>query len=125
MIRTAIAAVLVSFCALAFASCAWAQYSYDPNNLDENGSVTRYFGSVKDESGQFLMGVTILVNHTFFFISDEAGRYVGYAPADLSPKTVLIGCAKPGYTLVRMTKRAGSTKQKLWVQADCILRKAH
>ena len=38
--------------------------------------------------------------------------------------TVLIGCAKPGYTLVRMTKRAGSTKQKQWVQADCILRKA-
>lgn len=124
MRRIAITAVLMSLCTLAFASGAWAQYSYNPNNPDEHGSDTRYFGSVKDERGQALKGVAILVKHAFVFISDEAGRYVGYAPADPSPKTVLIGCAKPGYTLVRMTKRAGSTKQKLWVQADCILRKA-
>ena len=125
MRRSVVTAALVSVCTLAFASSAWAQYSYNPKNLDENGSVTRYFGAVKDEKGRFLEGVTILVNQAFFFISDEAGRYVGYAPANLSPKTVLIGCAKPGYTLVRMTKRVGSTKQKQWVQADCILRKAH
>jgi hypothetical protein len=79
---------------------------------------------VKDESGQAIKGAAILVKRTFVFTSDEAGRYVGHAPADPSPTTVLIGCAKPGYTLVRMTKRAGSTKKKQWVQADCILRKA-
>ena len=125
MRRSAITAVLVSLCTLASASDAGAQYSYNPNNSDERGSDTRYFGSVKDESGHPLKGVAILVKHAYVFISDEAGRYVGYAPANLSPKTVLIGCAKPGYTLVRMTKRVGSTKQKQWVQADCILRKAH
>ena len=121
---SALMAVLLSLCTLAFASGAWAQYSYNPNNPDEQGSDTRYFGSVKDESGQAVKGVAILVRRTFVFTSDEAGRYVGYAPADPSPNKVLIGCAKPGYTLVRMTKRAGSTKQKQWVQADCILRKA-
>ena len=120
---SALMAVLLSLCTLAFASGAWAQYSYNPNNPDEHGSDTRYFGSVKDESGQAVKGVAILVRRTFVFTSDEAGRYVGYAPADPSPNKVLIGCAKPGYTLVRMTKRAGSTKQKQWVQADCILRK--
>ena len=121
---SALMAVLLSLCTLAFASGAWAQYSYNPNNPDEQGSDTRYFGSVKDESGKAIKGVAILVKRTFVFTSDEAGRYVGHAPADPSPTTVLIGCAKPGYTLVRMTKRAGSTKQKQWVQADCILRKA-
>lgn len=124
MRRSAITAVLMSLCTLAFASDAGAQYSYNPNNPDDHGSDTRYFGSVKDESGQAIKGVAILVRRTFVFTSDEAGRYVGHAPADPSPGTVLISCAKPGYTLVRMTKRAGSTKQKQWVQADCILRKA-
>ena len=90
---SALMAVLVSLCTLAFASGAWAQYSYNPNNPDEQGSDTRYFGSVKDESGQAIKGVAILVKRTFVFTSDEAGRYVGHAPADPSPKTVLIGCA--------------------------------
>ena len=124
MRRRAIMSVLVGLCTLAFAGGAWAQYTYNPNNPDEHGSDTRYFGSVKDGSGHPLKGVAILVKHAYVFISDEAGRYVGYAPADPSPNKVLIGCAKPGYTLVRMTKRAGSTRQKTWVQADCILRKA-
>ena len=124
MRRRAIMSVLVGLCTLAFAGGAWAQYTYNPNNPDEQGSNTRYFGSVKDESGQALKGVAILVRRAYVFTSDEAVRYVGYVPADPSPKTVLIGCAKHGYTLVRITKRAGSTRQKTWVQADCILRKA-
>jgi hypothetical protein len=124
MRRSAITTVLMSLCTLAFASGAWAQYTYNPNNADEQGSGTRYFGSVKDERGQALKGAAIVVKQAYVFTSDEAGRYVGHAPADPSPKAILIGCAKRGYTLVRINKRAGSTKQKLWVQADCILRKA-
>jgi hypothetical protein len=72
----------MSLCTLVFASGAWAQYSYNPNNADEQGSGTRYFGSVKDERGQALKGVAIVVKQAYVFTSDEAGRYVGYAPAE-------------------------------------------
>ena len=116
--------------AAALPSSAGAQYSYDPNNPDEIGKGARYFGSVKDDRGRPVEGATIVVQHAYVFISDYQGRYTGYVPSDLTAKTVTVGCAKPGHGLVKLTRRAGSTKvpgakqPSQWVQADCLLRRA-
>lgn len=101
---------------------AAAQYAFNPNNPDEQGLATRYFGSVKDEAGKFVPDATIIINHAFTIVADETGRYTGYAPTDVTGKPALIGCAKPGYGYVKVSRREGATGKSKWVQADCVLR---
>lgn len=104
------------------AGAAQAQYVFNPSNPDEQGLATRYFGSVKDEGGKIVPDATIVINHAFTLMADEAGRYSGYAPTDVTGKPALIGCAKPGYSFVKVNQRPGATGKSKWVQADCVLR---
>ena len=108
---------------VAIAGPAHAQYKYDPNNPDEIGKGARYFGAVKDDRGRVVEGATVVVQSAYIFMSDHEGRFAGYAPSDLPPKTVAIGCTKPGYSASRIVRRSGASGNRVWVQADCVLRR--
>jgi hypothetical protein len=103
---------------------ALAQYSFDPNNADEQAPGVKYFGSAKDDRGALLPGVTVLVAHAFAMVTDDQGRYRGNLPYGAVDDSSPIGCAKPGYTEIRMSKRPGPPGGvKETVQVDCVLRK--
>src|ERR1700722_851375 len=63
--------------ALIFASSAWAQYSFNPDNADEKGPGIKYFGSAKDDQGALLPGVTMVIAHAYTMVTDDQGRYRG------------------------------------------------
>lgn len=113
---------LAAVAGLAFATASYAQYVYDPGNLDESPTATRYFGSIKDERGKPLTEAGIIAQQSYVFMTDVTGRFTGHAP-DPWYKEEVIGCSKPGYTIVRVNKRFGVTNKKNWVQVDCVLRK--
>jgi hypothetical protein len=105
-------------------SPALAQYSFDPNNADEQGPGIKYFGSAKDDKGALLAGVTMLIDHQFTLVTDQQGRYRGNIDAMYTADVTAVGCSKPGYSFVRVVKRPGpSGGVKQTIQADCILHK--
>jgi hypothetical protein len=110
----------------ALSTPCWAQYSFDPNNADEQGPGTKFFGSVKDEKGALVPGATILISHTFSLVTDDQGRFRGNIDAMYGAYTTAVGCSKPGYEFVRAVKRPGpsvGTNMKQTVQVDCFLRR--
>jgi hypothetical protein len=106
---------------------AFAQYSYDPGNADEQaGAGIRYFGSAKDTNGMLVPGATIVVSNEqsrFVFLTDETGRFRGRLPPDLVRDKVTIKCWKQGFRFVQVAKRAGPRSVKPTVQVDCMLQK--
>lgn len=109
---------------MALLTPAWAQYNYDPNNADEQGTGIKYFGSVKDERGALVPGATIAIAHYFMLVTDTQGRFRGNIDGSYTADETPVGCSKPGYDFLRVVKRpgpAGGIKQS--VQVDCFLRK--
>jgi hypothetical protein len=112
-------------CALAVftASSAHGQYQYDPSNLDEKNAAGRYFGSIKDEKGKPLPDAGVVVQQANVLIADKTGRFTGHA-VETPVKGERIVCAKPGYSVVKISTRYGATKGKPWVEINCVLRKS-
>jgi hypothetical protein len=105
-------------------SPASAQYSFNPNNADEQGPGIKYFGSAKDDQGALLPGVTMVIAHAYTLVTDETGRYRGNIDEMYTIENTPVGCSKPGYEFVRVDKRPGPTNgAKKTIQADCVLRK--
>jgi hypothetical protein len=103
---------------------AWAQYSFDPNNADEQGPGIKYFGSVKDDRGALIPGASVLIAHTFVLVTDAQGRFRGNVDDGYTADKTVVGCSEPGYKFVRADKRSGpSGGIKQTVQVDCILHK--
>jgi hypothetical protein len=118
------AAQLGALVALICASPAWAQYSFDPSNADENSGGIKYFGSAKDDQGALLPGVTIRIGRELVLVTDAQGRFRGSVDPMYAPDETAVGCSKPGYQLVRVVKRpgpAGAARQT--VEANCVLHK--
>jgi hypothetical protein len=121
---------IVAACGLAaasiFISIAFAQYLYNPASADEGPGI-RYFGSAKDENGALLPDVTVNVaspKGSYFLVTDDQGRFRVTVPLDTVTETVTLKCFKPGFELVRTTKRPGPTGPRKSVQVDCVLRGA-
>jgi hypothetical protein len=105
-------------------SSASAQYSFNPNNADENGPGIKYFGSAKDDQGALLPGVTMVIAHAYTLVTDDQGRYRGNIDEMYTVENTPVGCSKPGYEFVRVVKRNGPTNgAKKTIQADCVLHK--
>ena len=114
----------IGFATLLPLSPAWAQYSFNPNNADEQGPGIKYFGSAKDDQGALLPGVTMIVAHAYTMVTDETGRYRGNIDEMYTVENTPIGCSKPGYEFERVDKRNGPTNgAKKTIQADCVLHK--
>jgi hypothetical protein len=112
------------FLAALSVSPALAQYNFDPNNADEKGPGIKYFGSAKDDQGALLPGATIMIAHYFTMVTDEQGRYRGNVDGSYTANDTPVGCSKPGYSFVRMSKRPGPPGGvKQTVEADCVLHK--
>jgi hypothetical protein len=106
---------------------AWAQYEYDPSAADEQEPGIRYFGTVKDDKGSLISGATIALDSDRFnlvFLTDELGRFHANLSLAAVPEKVTPSCSKPGYNLVRVTKRPGPASVKPTVQILCVLRVA-
>lgn len=117
--------------AQAVMACAYAQYSFDPANPDEQTPGIRYFGSAKNEQGVLIPGVTVLIliggRSSFVFVTDDQGRFRGtlpLTPADSAPDTVAAKCSKTGYQFVKVIKRPGMGAPRPYMQVDCVLRSA-
>jgi hypothetical protein len=118
--------VLLGMAAMATTLGASAQYVFNPANADEQTPGIRYFGSAKDDNGSMLPGVVIRLNTPnieYVLFTDEQGRFRKKLPVDAVPSAVSATCAKPGFELVRVTKRPGEGPRPS-VQIDCLLRAA-
>jgi hypothetical protein len=112
---------------LSLAPATWAQYEYDPSAADEQAPGIRYFGTVKDDRGSLIPGAIVALDSDRFnlvFLTDELGRFHANLPLGTTPEKVTPGCSKPGYSLIRVTKRPGPAGVKPTVQIVCILRVA-
>lgn len=116
--------VMVVWLAAGPVSAARAQlYMPDPK-IDIDTATNTYFGSTKDQDGRFLSGVTVEFNAdntTYVMVTDEAGRYKLHIPKYFSPSQVKFNCSKPGFGLVRTTKRPPPGHALSPIQADCVL----
>jgi hypothetical protein len=106
--------------ALAAASPAAAQYTFDLGNPDESGPGTKVFGSAKDERGAPLIGAMVMISHTFVLVTDYTGRYRGNVPPNVAVDKAQVDCVKAGYRLVRVAKRPGPQAPKKSFQIDCL-----
>jgi hypothetical protein len=105
-------------------SAAMAQYTFDPNNADEQGPGIKYFGSVKDMRGALIPGASILISHSFVLVTDNQGRFRGNVDVGYTADKTPVGCSKPGYSFVRVSKRPGPPGGvKQTVQVDCVLKR--
>jgi hypothetical protein len=107
-------------------SPATAQYAYDPTAADELGKPGNlYFGSARDERGRYVPDVTItLETHqtNFVLVTDDKGRFRAKLPLATLAANVKPTCSKPGYLVLRVTKRPGPKGAPTPVQVDCLLR---
>ncbi len=112
--------------ALAAAAPAFAQYAYDPSAADElEKPGNLYFGAARDEAGTRIPDVTIVLETSqtnYTLVTDEQGAFRAKLPLDVLPDGVRASCSRPGYVVVRVTKRLGLSKGKSPVQVDCLLR---
>jgi hypothetical protein len=102
-------------------------YSYSPTNADEQQPGNVYFGAAKDDDGQFLAGVTVVLKTDladFVLVTDEAGRFRMKLPADTKPADVTASCSRRGYVLVKAQKRAPRGQSLTPVEVNCVLREA-
>jgi hypothetical protein len=111
--------------ALMLASPVSAQYTFDPNNADEQQPGYKFFGSAKDVRGALMPGVSFVIEHAYTLVTDGQGRFRGIVPDTFAINTASVGCAKPGFTVVRVTKRPGPPGlKKQTLQVDCVLQAA-
>jgi hypothetical protein len=124
--RASFAAVLIVFAAL-MPRGTFAQYSYDPSAADELGRPGNlYFGAAKEIRGGYVAGVTIVLETdqtNFVLITTAQGRFRAKLPLDTLPQNVKPSCSKPGYLVLRVSKRLPPGRGKSPVQVDCLLRR--
>jgi hypothetical protein len=102
-------------------------YSYSPTNADEQQPGNVYFGAAKDDDGDFLAGVTVVLKTDvadFVLVTDEAGRFRMKLPADTKPTDVTASCSRRGYVLVKAQKRTPRGQSLTPVEVNCVLREA-
>ncbi len=126
--RRAVGGCAAFLLTLAGADPARAQYAYDPSAADElEKPGNLYFGAARDESGARVPDATIILETSqmnYTLVTDEQGAFRAKLPLDVLPDGVRASCSRPGYVVVRVTKRLGLKKGKSPVQVDCLLRKA-
>jgi hypothetical protein len=109
------------------ARTAVAQYSYDPSAADELGKPGNlYFGAARDDGGQFVEGVTVLLETeqtTFVLVTNALGRFRAKLPLGTLPANVRASCSKPGYQVLKVTRRLPPRQGSSPVQVDCLLRR--
>ena len=120
-------AILPALLALLAVAPAAAQYTYDPSaadELDKPGNL--YFGSARDERGAAVPDVMVILETTqtnFTLVTDEQGRFRARLPLDTLAASVKASCSRPGYVVVRVTKRQGPKRANSPVQVDCLLKR--
>jgi len=99
-------------------------YTVDPRKHQGDQSWNVYFGSTKDSGGRPLSGVTVeleIEQVTYVIVTDDAGRFRIEVPREATPTQVKFTCSKPGFALIRATKRPPPNKAASPIQADCVL----
>jgi hypothetical protein len=110
--------------AAAISNGADAQIYLPDTKPDVDQTTNVYFGSTKDTDGRFLSGVTASIkvdNATYLMVTDDAGRFKIRVPKNFPASRLKFSCSRPGYVLVRATKRPPPGNAPSPVQADCVL----
>jgi hypothetical protein len=109
---------------LAPVAAGWTQIYLPDPKMDIDTAANTYFGSTKDVAGRFLSGVTVefsAENTSYIMVTDDAGRFKLHIPKYFAPNILKFNCSKPGFVLVRATKRRPPGRAISPVQADCML----
>lgn len=101
-----------------------AGYSFDPSIPRDEKPGNVYFGSAKDANGDFLQGVTIILQTAmveYVFVTDATGRFrveldAAQKPADVKPR-----CSRAGYASGRATMRPPPGGALTPVEVNCVL----
>ena len=108
------------------AAPAAAQYTYDPANADEVAKPgTLFFGAAKDDRGHPVADVTIFIEgeqSSFVLLTDRIGRFSRKLLLDAPPDRAVLRCAKQGWKVLRLSRRAGPAANGTSLQVDCVLR---
>ena len=123
--RGSLMVLSLGIAALVTTPFAIAQYTFNPRNADEQTAGIRYFGSAKDNKGSLVPDVSIRLETPdleYVLVTDEQGRFNKMLEANALPELVSVICSKPGFQLVRVTKRSGSGARPS-VQVDCVIRR--
>lgn len=122
-------AAVVAVCALIAslgALPAAAQYTFDPTtDILQGGHV--YFGAAKVDGGGYLSDVSVVLEidqTNYIFVTNRLGRFSARLPIEVNSDGVVATCSKPGYEVVRVSKRRGTNAGKASLQVDCTLRPA-
>lgn len=98
---------------------------YNPEDFQRDHPANVYFGSVKDEGGNYIQGVTVVLASArldFVAVTDARGRFRMELPVDIAPEQVDAGCSRAGYTDARVIKRPPRRGALSPVEVNCILR---
>ena len=123
--RVSVVLVLLLTTATFVPTRAYAQYSFNPLNADEQVPGIRYFGSAKDENGLMLTGVVVRLDSPrleYVLFTDATGHFHKILDMSITSEVVSASCSKPGFQSVRVMKRKGAGP-KPSVQVDCVMRR--
>lgn len=123
--RGVITAMLVFACLAALPGQASAGgYGFDPSIPRDERPGNIYFGSAKDTNGDFVAGVTIVLETKavdYVAVTDVTGRFRLEVADELQPTDVVSRCSRRGYLPGRIVKRLPPGGAKTPVQLDCVI----
>lgn len=124
----AIAATLAVMAMSLFAvppSLTWAGgYGFDPGKPRDERPGNVYFGSAKDASGDFVSGVTVVLETQtvdYVAVTDATGRFRLEVADELAPADVKPRCSRRDNAPGRIVRRLPPGGAKTPVQVDCML----
>jgi hypothetical protein len=115
---------VVTACLAATEVALAAGYSFDPSIPRDEKPGNVYFGSAKDANGDFVQGVTVVLQTPmveYVFVTDITGRFrveldTAQRPADVKPR-----CSKAGYQPGRVITRLPPGNALTPVEMNCVL----
>jgi hypothetical protein len=100
-------------------------YGLTPLDTHPEKPVNIYFGSAKSTGGEYLQGVTVVLQTSqadFVAVTDVRGRFRLELPLQIHPDDVKASCSRKGYTLTQVIKRAPHAGALTPVEVGCTLK---
>ncbi len=101
-----------------------AGYGFDPSRPRDEKPGNVYFGSAKDGNGNFLPGVSFVLQTAkvdYVFVTDATGRFRLELADEVRPEDVKPRCSREGFPPGRIIKRPPPGGALTPVQVDCVL----
>ncbi len=125
LFRRQLLKVIAILACLPAAGFAQLYGDYNPEDFKQEHPANVYFGSVKNEDGDYVEGATVVLASArldFVAVTNALGRFRMELPVEIAPDQVDPGCSRNGYTGARVIKRPPRGDALSPVEVNCILR---